>query len=294
MFQAYLENCRYVEPVHRIGLAIGILVLLGGSADLVFSNAAVSDAIRWAKRTRCTRGNICRERAFILFTSGIGGKDAGMSDTQECLANSLGLKHGDDYESVKQYDQTRFRSARMSRLDAREKEFARFAFDLVGPEAAILDVPCGNGRFYEVFSPARQLTMADYSENMLKACREKHNPGENVRLIRSDIAALPLPDSSVDLVFCMRLFHHMTTDAIRLASLHEVARVSRKYVALSFYNCRSWRYIRKRLLRKKIRHGSISARHFSALAEGIGLLPVHRFPRLNLVEQQCMMIFEKR
>ncbi len=217
-----------------------------------------------------------------------------MSDTGECLANSLGLKHREDYESVKQYDQTRFRSARMRRLDAREKAFARLAFDLVGPQAAILDVPCGNGRFFDIFSQSRQLTMADYSENMLKACREKHNPGKNVQLIRSDIAALPLPDGSVDLAFCMRLFHHMTTDAMRSAALRELARVSRKYVALSFYNCRSFRYCRKKLFGRKIAHGYITAGHLTALAREAGLSLVHRVPKVNLVEQQCMMIFEKK
>lgn len=217
-----------------------------------------------------------------------------MSDTGECLVNSLGLKHREDYESVKQYEQTRFRSARMRRLDAREKGFARLAFDLVGPEAAILDVPCGNGRFFDIFSQSRQLTMADYSENMLKACREKHSPGKNVQLIRSDIAALPLSDDSVDLAFCMRLFHHMTTDAMRSAALRELARVSRKYVALSFYNCCSWRYFRKKLLRKKRAHGSVSAGHLTALARETGLSLLHRVPKVNLVEQQCMMIFEKK
>ncbi|MBN2130795.1 MAG: class I SAM-dependent methyltransferase [Sedimentisphaerales bacterium] len=217
-----------------------------------------------------------------------------MSDAEKCLANSLGLKSRDDYESVRQYDQTRFRSARMRRLDARERHFARFAYELAGPEAAILDVPCGNGRFYEIFSRSGQLTMADYSENMLKACREKYRLDERVRLIRSDIAALPLPDASVDLAFCMRLFHHMTTDVIRAAALRELARVSRKYVALSFYNCCSLRYCRKRLFHRRIGHGYVSAGHLTALAREVGLLPIHRFPRVNLVEQQCMMILEKK
>lgn len=217
-----------------------------------------------------------------------------MPDNEERLTNSLGFKHGDEYESVRRYDETRFRSSRMRRLDAREKRFAQVAFELVGAEAAILDVPCGNGRFFEIFSQGKQLTMADYSENMLKACQEKYNPCERVRLIRADIAALPLSDASVDLAFCMRLFHHMATDAMRRAALSELARVSRRYVALSFYNRCSWRYLKMTLWRGKAGHTSISARHLMSLAEESRLSLVYRLPRFNLVEQQCMMIFEKR
>jgi ubiquinone/menaquinone biosynthesis C-methylase UbiE len=210
------------------------------------------------------------------------------------VVNSLGLQGNTNYDSAKHYDQNRFSSIRMQRLDQQEKQFAHFVFNLVGTGASILDVPCGNGRFYDIFSQAKELTMADYSENMLKACKEKYNPGDHVRLIQSDIAALPLPDGSVDLAFCMRLFHHMKTDAIRSAALNELARVSRKYVALTFYNSHSLRYLRKRFLGKKISGVYISFNPLNDIAKKAGLECVYRTPKMNFIEQQCMVIFKKK
>jgi ubiquinone/menaquinone biosynthesis C-methylase UbiE len=165
---------------------------------------------------------------------------------------------------------------------------------MAGPNVRILDVPCGNGRFYEIFSGASKLILVDRSEAMLKACKERIGDKEHVEWIQSDIRSLPLPDGAVDLSFCMRLLHHMKTDEIRLAAIRELARVSRRYVALSFYNLHSLRYYRKRILRKKISGVYISFKHLVNLAKKAGLECVYRIPKINLIEQQCMIIFQKR
>ena len=63
-----------------------------------------------------------------------------------------------------------------------------------------------------------------------------------------------------DLCFCMRLFHHMDNDQLRLNALRELSRVSRKFVALSFYN-HNLRFYRKKMLGKKIRGNFITYNH---------------------------------
>lgn len=198
-------------------------------------------------------------------------------------------------EQAKDYEQRRFtRQRRMKKLDRFEKAFAQRLFDMVGSDAYIVDIPCGNGRFFHIFSKAKKLILADYSVNMLKAAEERFGTSENVKLLRADISAIPLHDGSADLCFCMRLFHHMKNDEVRLVALKELARVSKKYVALSFYNKSCPRFYWRKTLGKKIRGYYISFAHIVNLAKEVGLVPIERFPKLNLFEQQCLAIFQKR
>lgn len=197
-------------------------------------------------------------------------------------------------EQARSYNERRFgRVRRMKRLGKLEKEFARRLFGMAGKHSCIVDIPCGSGRFFDIFSHAKKLIMLDYSESMLKAAEEKIGGAENVRLIQAEISAIPLSDNSADLCFCMRLFHHMETDEVRLRALKELARVSKKYVALSFYNKNSWKFYRRKILGKKVRGFHITFEYLNSLANRAGLKCVARFPRLNLVHQQCLVALEK-
>ncbi len=133
------------------------------------------------------------------------------------------IEEARDYR-MREHDERKFiRRYRMKRLDRLEKAFVQRLFEMVGGDSHILDIPCGNGRFFENFSKARKLSMADYSINMLKAAEEKFGTRQNVRLIQAEISSIPLPDSSADLCFCMRLFHHMKSDEILLAGLQRIS-----------------------------------------------------------------------
>lgn len=213
--------------------------------------------------------------------------------TQIKLKNTLEI--GDvAVDRARDYEKRRFsRRHRMRRLDRFEKAFAQRLFEMVGSDSYIVDIPCGNGRFFEIFSNAKKLTMVDYSANMLKACEERFGTPENVRLIRADIASVPLPDNSSDLCFCMRLFHHMKNDQVRLMALKELARISRKYVALSFYNKNCPRFFWRKIFGKKIRGNYVTFDHIVDLAKQAGLQFVECFPKLNLLEQQRLVIFKK-
>lgn len=196
-------------------------------------------------------------------------------------------------EKARVYDKTRFsRRPKMRRLDRFEKKFARDLLNLAGTDSCVVDIPCGNGRFFDIFSAARELIMIDYSTNMLQALEEKYGKGNNIRLIQADIGELPLPDNSVDLCFCMRLFHHMKNDQVMLGALKELSRISRKYVAVTFYNKNSLRFYRRKLLGKKIRGSYVTLKHIVGLAKQAGLEPLDSF-RLNFIEQQCLELFRK-
>ena len=217
-----------------------------------------------------------------------------MSEENENLSgNSVGVADV-TIEKAMDYERKRFTlRRRMKRLNRFENAFAQRLFDMVASDAHIVDIPCGNGRFYPIFSKAKKLSMADYSTNMLKAVEERFGTSENVKLLQADISAIPLNDGTADLCFCMRLFHHMKNDEVRLAALKELARISKKYVALSFYNKNCSRYYWRKTLGKKIRGNYITFAHIVALANRAGLVPAERIPKLNLLEQQCLVLFQK-
>lgn len=197
-------------------------------------------------------------------------------------------------EQARDYEQRRFtRESRKRKLNKFEKDFARYLFNMVGSDSHILDVPCGNGRFYDIFAGAKKLTMIDYSENMLTAIKEKIGDAKNVEFVKADITNLPLEDNCAELCFCMRLFHHMKTDDVRLKALSELTRISKKYVALSFYNKTCLRYILRKTFGKKIRGNYITFGHIIEMAKQIGLVPIARFPKVNFIEQQCLVVFRK-
>lgn len=216
-----------------------------------------------------------------------------MTDKTQVVENTVGAILG-TIEEAEVYESKRFaRDRRMQRIDKFEKDFAKRLFAKVGSDSQILDVPCGSGRFFDVFSSAKSLTMVDYSENMLTATSERIGPHDNLQLVRADITSISLPDNRADICFCMRLFHHMKNDDVRLKALKELARISSKYVALSFYNRNCARYYWRKLLNKKIRGNYTTLAHIVGLAEQAGL-DLLEYSRVSLVEQQCLLIFRKQ
>lgn len=211
---------------------------------------------------------------------------------KEKEANSDGTSF--NVEKAYNYIDRRFhRDKRMKRLDRFEHSFAKRLFDKTGQAACIVDVPCGSGRFFDIFSGAKELIMIDLSANMLQVAAEKAASRPGVKLMLGNVCSMSLPDNYADLCFTMRLFHHFKDDEIRLVALRELARVSKKYIALSFYNKHCLRYYWRKMLGKKIRGNYITFEHISALAARCRLKPVERHPKTNFAEQQCLVLFEK-
>ena len=60
-------------------------------------------------------------------------------------------KHYDTEDKARSYEASRFtRTARMRRVDATERNAVRSFLEAAGRGAAILDCPCGNGRFVQI------------------------------------------------------------------------------------------------------------------------------------------------
>ena len=201
-----------------------------------------------------------------------------------------------DLSAARRYDRERFeKSARMGRLDRWEREFARLVYERAGgSEAEILDMPCGNGRFFEIFQGAKDLYLLDYAPTMLEALVARYPGAAEWKPRQGDIMDIPLEDDCVDLAFSMRLFHHIEEGEKRRRALSELARVSRRYVALSLYDKASWRYLRRRLRGRTPSGYAVSLSAFSKEAAAANLRLVLKCPPVSLLEQQRCLLLEKK
>ncbi len=142
-----------------------------------------------------------------------------------------------DEEVVKCYDRKRFRGPIGRTIDALEKRAIRKVLTTALaelPAPAVLDVPCGTGRITEVLlDMGLTVTGGDISLAMIESAQAKlARYGEQVTFRHLDLEGLDLPDQSVDLVTCIRLFNHINA-AEQERILSELARVSRRFVALN-------------------------------------------------------------
>ncbi len=180
---------------------------------------------------------------------------------------------------AKSYIERRFASSnRMRRIHLREANFARETAKLLESNSLILDVPCGSGRFTSVFTQSGFVCSIDLSEDMLKEAKEGASDEHRGAFVKASALDIPVADSSVDLFFCMRLIHHFGDPETRKRLLCEIARVSKRWVAISFYRKESWRYYRKILFGKKISGQPITMELFEHEAMECGLTVVNMQP----------------
>lgn len=92
--------------------------------------------------------------------------------------------------------------------------------------AVLLDAGCGQGKSFQylqrVFAPAQLLGVDADPLSLQRSAAEGRRQGLDVQLLGSDCAALPVPDASVDLVFCHQTFHHLVEQERALAEFYRV------------------------------------------------------------------------
>ncbi|MEB0040209.1 class I SAM-dependent methyltransferase [Pseudomonas sp. MH10] len=93
-------------------------------------------------------------------------------------------------------------------------------------DPVLLDVGCGQGKSFqrlkEVFSPARLLGVDADPRSLTLSRTEARIRSISVELTGSDCAQLPMPDASVDLLFCHQTFHHLVEQEKALAEFYRV------------------------------------------------------------------------
>lgn len=93
----------------------------------------------------------------------------------------------------------------------------------IGPGDRILDLGCGNGRFFEVFKNMQvEYFGVDISKKMIKIAKEKY-PNRDFQV--ADALSLPFSSNYFDKIFSFAVFHHIPSKEFRLKFLKEAKRV---------------------------------------------------------------------
>src|SRR4030042_749263 len=97
-------------------------------------------------------------------------------------------------------------------------------------EEKVLDLGCGTGRLYEIFSVQGGSASGrknidyvgiDFSENLIQIAKERH--GNHFQV--ADILMLPFSDNYFDSVWSIAVLHHIPTDELRKRALSEIKRL---------------------------------------------------------------------
>lgn len=118
----------------------------------------------------------------------------------------------------------------------------------VGHSRAILELPCGGGRITPALADAADLIVeADIAIGQVRFARATSELTSPRAWMTASAFHIPLKDDSVDGTICIRLAHHLPTDAEQGRLIHELLRVSRRFVILTFYDPRSLKNLTRRL-----------------------------------------------
>jgi ubiquinone/menaquinone biosynthesis C-methylase UbiE len=189
----------------------------------------------------------------------------------------------------------RYRSGRHARVNQMEQTALRELLRPVGRLNAAMDLPCGTGRLAAVLrETADRIILADSSPIMLELAREE--AGEAAEYLQTNAEQIDLPTGSVDLVFCHRLLNHIPDSEARARIVKELARISRKYVAISCYppglRTRFKTLVRKLVGAAASANKQASLDEYITLAAAAGLKPAGRTVFRRPPYQAQFVLFE--
>jgi ubiquinone/menaquinone biosynthesis C-methylase UbiE len=148
-------------------------------------------------------------------------------------------------ESAARYRESRnlINNSRSRREDAIITEWLR----RLPPKAHVLDLPCGTGRMIDnITKLGLQYTGGDISPHMIEIARKEAAGNPNVvRFLEADLEKLPFEDNAFDCIIIWRILHHQADPQIRQRMLAEAARVTRRWVLVSFHHLLSATAFRK-------------------------------------------------
>lgn len=194
-------------------------------------------------------------------------------------------------QDAEEYRDQRFtKNPSLVKLDQREKQCVRTLLKLVPQKSLVLDIPCGAGRFHELMREfGLRLIAADISEEMVELSRAK---GLAEKYFVADAEKLQLEDKSVDCVSCIRLFHHIDSERMRRNIFKEFARVSKRWVLMSFYHSNCLKRFKKIVRGKSISGEHVSYSTLRADAASAGLRPVKTAAVSRYIRPQWFVLFE--
>ncbi len=103
----------------------------------------------------------------------------------------------------------------------------------------VVDIGCGNGRVYQLFSDLSiRYIGIDQSETQIAIAKEKVPHGE---FLLAEMRDIPLQDGLADLVVCIAVFHHLPDKEHCLKALKEMKRIAKpgSYIIMTNWNLES-------------------------------------------------------
>jgi len=202
-------------------------------------------------------------------------------------------------EEVEKYERKRYKGLDQKLIDWREKRIIGKILKTISTKNfSILDIPCGYGRFIKIFKKkGAKIICSDLSFSMILRARNRNPSFENFYFVSNLKEGIPLKSATIDCVFCFRFFHHLHEIEERKKVLRELARVSRKWIIISFYKINKihliQRKIRKKLMKKKTEIKMISLKDLSFETYQIGLEIIKIFPILKGIHSQHIVLLKK-
>jgi len=210
-----------------------------------------------------------------------------------------------DDRRVCDYEKKRYRGWIQRRISKWEMRIVERILKRIGIGGArILDIPCGYGRFSDIIQKCGATFIAgDISRDMViraaaMSFPRRLEPSESAGYLVADASQIPLADKSVDGAISIRLFQHLFDSTLRVRSLREFGRVSRRFVILTFYE-RGGLHSLQRLIKRKTKYTRkhiefLSHFQFRSEAEAAGLNLLGVFPLRHLFHAQCFALLMPR
>jgi ubiquinone/menaquinone biosynthesis C-methylase UbiE len=178
-----------------------------------------------------------------------------------------------------------------------ERRAVELALERTGvKQGLILDVPCGAGRLTEVLAPAaRRIVSADYSGTMVKVHKRRHGDRHPDALV-ADSFRLPFRDRTFDVVYSARLSHHIGDEALRIAYLREVLRVSKGWTIVTIFDSRSLKNVLRNMRRafsKKRPKNTLSREQVVEVAAEVGFSVVDAIPLSRLASGHVFYVLQR-
>jgi len=104
------------------------------------------------------------------------------------------------------------------------EERKKLLLQYITPGEKVLDLGCGNGRFYEVLGNIDYYGV-DISEKMIETAKNRY---PKAKFQVTDALNLPFPNNFFDKIFSFAVFHHIPSQEFRLQFLKEARRVLKK------------------------------------------------------------------
>jgi SAM-dependent methyltransferase len=201
-----------------------------------------------------------------------------------------------DDKDISKYEKQRYGAPDQKFVNRREQMMVDEMIRTLGlAKVRVLDAPCGYGRFSTVFARhGARVIAADVSAAMVGRARERiAEEGHRGMYVVMDIRHLPFKDDSVEATFTMRLFHHGFARDEMAVILSELARVSRRWIILSYYRSNWLHGLFRRLKGFSSRIKMMTDEEFQSELKAIPLTVRSHRPVIPFLHAQTMVVLEK-